>query len=313
MSSHGGTRAVLAALAANLGIAVLKFIAFIITLSSSMLAEGVHSLVDSCNQGLLLLGGRRARRAATEEHPFGYGRDRYVYGFLVALILFSLGGLFALYEGIEKLLHPHKIDSPLVAIAVLVGAIVLESFSLRTAVQESTPLKGRESWVSFVRHAKAPELPVVLLEDVAALAGLLFAFVGVGMAAITGNGRWDGIGSCAIGLLLIVVAVILVIETKSLLLGESASPPTRAAIAKALVGEEIDRVIHLRTLHLGPDEILVAAKIAVPRTTSAAEIAAAIDAAEARVRERVPLARVIYLEPDIDRDQGEAGVGSDLD
>jgi cation diffusion facilitator family transporter len=313
MSSHGGTRAVLAALAANLGIAVLKFIAFVITLSSSMLAEGVHSLVDSGNQGLLLIGGRRAQRAATEEHPFGYGRDRYVYSFLVALILFTAGGLFALYEGIEKLLHPHKIDSPMVAIAVLVGAIALESFSLRTAVLESTPLKGRQSWVAFVRHAKAPELPVVLLEDVAALTGLVFAFIGVGMAAITGNGRWDGLGSCAIGLLLIVVAVILVIETKSLLLGESASAPTRAVIAHALVGEDVDRVIHLRTLHLGPDEILVAAKIAVPQTTTAGEVAAAIDAAEARVRELVPLARVIYLEPDIDRDQGEAGDPSDLD
>jgi cation diffusion facilitator family transporter len=313
MSSHGGTRAVLAALAANLGIAVLKFIAFAITRSSSMLAEGVHSLVDSGNQGLLLLGGKRAQRAATEEHPFGYGRDRYVYSFLVALILFTAGGLFALYEGVEKLLHPHKIDSPMVAIAVLVGAIVLESFSLRTAVRESTPLKGRESWVAFVRHAKAPELPVVLLEDVAALTGLVFAFIGVGMAAITGNGRWDGLGSCAIGVLLIVVAVILVIETKSLLLGESASAPTRTAIAQALVGEDVDRVIHLRTLHLGPDEILVAAKIAVPQTTTAGEVAAAIDAAEARVRERVPLARVIYLEPDIDRDQDEAGDSADLD
>jgi cation diffusion facilitator family transporter len=307
MSSHGGTRAVLAALTANLGIAVLKFIAFVITRSSSMLAEGVHSLVDSGNQGLLLFGGQRARRAATEEHPFGYGRDRYVYGFLVALILFTLGGLFALYEGIEKLLHPHKIDSPMVAIVVLVGAIVLESFSLHTAVRESTPLKGRQSWVAFIRHAKAPELPIVLLEDVAALTGLVLALIGVGMAAITGNGRWDGLGSCAIGVLLIVVAIVLVIETKSLLLGESASAPTRAAIAQALVGEDVDRVIHLRTLHLGPDEILVAAKIAVPQTTTATEVAAAIDAAEARVRERIPLARVIYLEPDIDRDQDAAG------
>ena len=313
MSSHGGTKAVLAALAANLGIAVLKFIAFVITRSSSMLAEGVHSLVHSGNLCLLLLGGRRARRAATAEHPFGYGRDRYVYAFLVALILFSLGGLFALYEGIEKLLHPHKIDSPMVAIAVLVGAIVLESFSLRTAVRESRPLKGRQSWVAFVRHAKAPELPVVLLEDVAALIGLVLALFGVGLAAITGNGRWDGLGSCAIGLLLIVVAVILVIETKSLLLGESASAPTRTAIEQALLGDDVDRVIHLRTMHLGPDEILVAAKIAVPQTTSAAEIAAAIDAAEARVRESVPLARVIYLEPDIDRDQDEVADRADLD
>lgn len=301
MSTQSGTKAVLAALGANLGIAVLKFIAFGITRSSSMLAEGVHSLVDSGNQGLLLLGGKRAGRAATDEHPFGYGRDRYVYGFLVALVLFSLGGLFALYEGVEKLLHPHKIDSPIVAIVVLVGAIGLESFSLRTAVVESRKTKGTQSWVEFIRRAKAPELPVVLLEDIAALIGLALALAGVSLAAATGNGSWDGLGTCAIGVLLIAVAFILMVETKSLLLGESANAPTREVIAEALVGNGVERVIHLRTLHLGPDELLVAAKIAVPQAQTAAAVAAAIDAAEARVRDRVPIARVIYLEPDIDR------------
>ncbi len=301
MSAEGGSKAVVAALAANLGIAVLKFIAFGITRSSSMLAEGVHSLVDSGNQVLLLVGGKRARRVATDEHPFGYGRDRYVYGFLVALVLFTLGGVFALYEGTEKVLHPHEIDKPVVAIAVLIGAIALESFSLRTAVIESLAVKGDQGWVAFIRRAKAPELPVVLLEDVAALTGLTLALIGVSVAAATGDGIWDGIGTLAIGVLLVCVAVVLVIETKSLLLGESATAPTRARIAEALVGGAVDRVIHLRTLHLGPEELLVAAKIAVGATDSAAEVAAAIDAAEARVREQVPIARVIYLEPDIDR------------
>ncbi|HEV7194179.1 MAG TPA: cation diffusion facilitator family transporter [Jatrophihabitantaceae bacterium] len=301
MSAHGGSRAVIAALGANLGIAVIKFVAFAVTGSASMLAEGVHSVVDSGNQGLLLLGARSARRRATPEHPFGYGRDRYVYGFLVALMLFSAGGLFALYEGVQKIRHPHHLDSPLVAIVVLLVAVGLEGFSLRTAVRESTQLKGADSWLGFIRHAKIPELPVVLLEDVAALIGLLLAFGGVGLSAATGARVWDGIGTTGIGLLLITVAVVLVIETKSLLVGESAAPRDVAAIGSGLLGPGIDRVIHLRTLHLGPDELLVAAKVAMPPTATLAEAAAAIDAAEARVRSAVPSARVIYLEPDVDR------------
>jgi cation diffusion facilitator family transporter len=302
MSTAGGSKAVVAALSANLGIAVIKFVAFAITGSSSMLAEGVHSVVDSGNQGLLLRGGAKSRRAATESHPFGYGRDRYVYGFLVALLLFSAGGLFALYEGVEKVRHPHDIDEPIVAIVVLAIGLVLESFSLRTAVTESKHLKGTDSWAGFIRHAKNPELPVVLLEDTAALIGLLFAFIGVGLAALTDEAIWDGVSTCAIGVLLIVVAVVLVIETKSLLLGESAAPVEVRAIEAALIGTGVDRVIHLRTMHLGPDELLVGAKIAVPLSATFGDVATAIDAAEARVRAAVPAARVIYLEPDLDRD-----------
>ena len=240
MSGGSGSRAVIAALGANLGIAVIKFIAFAITASTSMLAEGVHSLVDSGNQVLLLIGGKRSRRQATAEHPFGYGRDRYVYGFLVALMLFSAGGLFALYEGIHKILHPHPLESPIVAFAVLALAIILESFSLRTAVHESRPLKGSSSWPQFIRRAKVPELPVVLLEDVAALVGLVLALFGVTMATITDDGVWDGIGTVCIGALLITVAVILVVETKSLLLGESASPAMVDAIATNLVGPGVE-------------------------------------------------------------------------
>jgi cation diffusion facilitator family transporter len=301
VSASGGSKAIFAALGANLGIAALKFAAFALTGSSSMLAEGVHSVVDSGNQALLLRGGRSARRRATPAHPFGYGRDRYIYAFLVALMLFSAGGLFALYEGIEKIRHPHHLDDAVVAIIVLVAAFGLESFSLRTAVRESAHLKGADTWVGFIRHAKNPELPVVLLEDTAALIGLAFAFAGVGLTVLTDNPIWDGIGTCAIGALLIAVAVVLVIETKSLLLGEAAAPADLQRIEAGLVGPGVDRVIHLRTMHLGPEELLVGAKLAMPVGATLPQVAAAIDDAERRVRDAVPAARVIYLEPDLDR------------
>jgi cation diffusion facilitator family transporter len=301
VSASGGSKAVIAALLANLGIALMKFIAFLLTRSSSMLAEAVHSLADSGNQALLLLGGRQAKRAATDDHPFGYGRDRYVYGFLVALVLFTVGGLFALYEGIHKIAEPHHVDSPLIAIGVLLGAIALEGWSFRTAIHASRELKGDSTWAQFIRRAKVPELPVVLLEDFAALLGLAFALIGVSLAAILDQPVWDGIGTVAIGALLITVAIILIVETKSLLLGESATPAARSRIAAALVGDGILRVIHLRTMHLGPEEVLVGAKVAIAPTASLTEVARAIDAAEARVRAAEPTARVIYLEPDLDR------------
>ena len=307
MSTSGGTRAVLAALAANLGIAAAKFVGFFITGSTSMLAESVHSVADSCNQVLLLIGGRTAARAATEEHPFGYGRDRYFYAFVVALVIFSLGSVFALYEGVHKLQHPKELESPLVAVLILLVAAVLEAFSFRTAVREAGKVRGRSSWVGYVRRSKAPELPVVLLEDFGALIGLLFALIGVGLATLTGEPRWDAAGSLAIGLLLGAIAIVLIVETKSLLIGEAASPDAVARIRAALVGQSVDRVIHLRTLHLGPDELLVAAKIAVPRSLSLDKVAVAIDSAERRVREVEPLARVIYLEPDLDRGTPQQG------
>jgi cation diffusion facilitator family transporter len=301
VSASGGSKAIIAALGANLGIAVIKFVAFGITGSSSMLAEGVHSVVDSGNQGLLLKGGHSARRAATPEHPFGFGRDRYVYGFLVALMLFSAGGLFAVYEGVEKIRHPHHLDSPTIAFVVLIVAIGLEGFSLRTAVVESRQHKGEDSWLGFIRHAKNPELPVVLLEDVAALTGLVLALLGVGITVLSDEPVWDGIGTTAIGALLITVAVVLVIETKSLLVGEAASPSDLARIESGLIGPGVERIIHLRTMHLGPDELLVGAKLSMPAGATLPQIAQAIDDAEARVRGAVPSARVIYLEPDLDR------------
>lgn len=300
MSASGGTKAIAAALGANLSIAVAKFVAFAFSGSSSMLAEGVHSIADSGNQVLLLIGGKRAKRAATEEHPFGYGRERFIYGFLVSIVLFSVGGMFAIYEGFEKIEHPHPIDDWYWPIGVLVFSLIAEGFSFRTAMKESKALRGSTSLLEFIRRAKAPELPVVLLEDFGALVGLLLALAGVILSLTTHNGVWDGVGTICIGALLVVIALVLAAETKSLLLGESAGPEQVRLIKEAAVdGGVVTRVIHMRTQHLGPEELLVAAKIAVRHDDSAAEVAAAIDAAEARIRAAVPIARVIYLEPDI--------------
>ncbi|WP_370619462.1 cation diffusion facilitator family transporter [Mumia sp. Pv 4-285] len=302
MSAHGGNRAIIAALSANLGIAVTKFLAFLLTGASSMLAEAVHSVADSGNQALLLLGGKRAKREADERHPFGYGRERYIYAFIVSIVLFSVGGLFALYEAWHKWEHPEPIDAwQWVPIAVLLVAMAMEGYSFRTAIVESNRLRGTQSWVSFVRNAKSPELPVVLLEDFGALIGLVLALFGVSMTLATDDGRWDAAGTAGIGLLLVSIAVVLAVETKSLLLGESATRADVDAIRAAVIGDGVPSVIHLRTLHLGPEELLVAAKIEVDATESAAEIAAAIDGAEARIRAAVPIARVIYLEPDLRR------------
>lgn len=301
MSAGGGSKAIIAALTANLSIAVLKFVAFLLTASSSMLAESIHSVADSGNQLLLMVGKKRAAKQASPEHPFGYGRERYIYAFIVSIVLFSVGGLFALYEAYEKWHEPHGIE-PMwawVPLVVLVGSIVLEGFSFRTAVRESNHTRGSKSWVQFIRTAKAPELPVLLLEDSAALVGLVFALGGVSMTLVTGNGLWDAAGTALIGLLLVTVAVILAIETKSLLLGESATAADVRAIEVALVGPGVSGIIHLKTMHLGPEELLVAAKIAVDTGDTGAQIAQAIDEAERRVRAAVPTAKMMYLEPDI--------------
>jgi len=307
MSVEGGTKAIVAALLANTGIAVTKFVAFLLTGSSSMLAESVHSVADSGNQGLLLVGGKRSRREATPEHPFGFGRERYVYAFIVSIVLFSVGGLFALYEAWHKFQDPEPITGRWwwVPIAVLVIAIVLEGFSFRTAITESNHVRGQRSWVAFVRTAKAPELPVILLEDFAALFGLAFALFGVSMTLATDNGIWDAFGTALIGTLLVLVAIVLSIEMKSLLIGEAATLSQVKAISAALEGggeSAVQRVIHLRTLHLGPEELLVAAKLAVDAQDTGDQISAAVNAAEKRAREAVPALRlVLYLEPDIDR------------
>lgn len=308
MSAEGGTRAIVAAMAANLGIAIVKFAAFFLSGASSMLAEAIHSVADTTNQILLLVGGRRAKRQADEEHPFGYGRSRYVYAFIVAIILFSVGGVFALYEGYEKVLHLQEHpDQPAIdptwwwlPLVVLVIAIGLESFSLRTAVRESRKVKREKSWVAFVRHAKSPELPVVLLEDIAALIGLVFALFGVGLTVITGNGLFDVIGTFAIGVLLVLVAIVLGIEMGSLLVGEGATSTDLKRIRSAIeTHADVERIIHLKTLYVGPEELMVGAKIAFPADRTLGDLAPLIDDVERAIRAAVPTARIIYLEPDV--------------
>ncbi len=310
MSSQGGTRAVVAALVANAFIAVTKFGAWALTGSASMLAEGVHSVADTSNQVLLLRGGRSAAQAANAEHPFGFGRTRYINAFLVAIILFSLGGLFALYEAFHKYEevaagHPNELlEGPWwwVPIVVLVAAIIAESFSFRTAIRESSAVKGAQSWPRFIKTSKSPELPVILLEDFAALVGLVFALFGVGLSLVTHNGFWDVVGTALIGVLLILVAITLAIETRSLLIGEAATPEAVGDITTALVAADgVVRVIHLKTLHLGPEEVLVAAKIAVEPTVSALRVAEVINNAEVAIRTANPMVTALYLEPDIDR------------
>ena len=297
------TRAVLAALGANAGIAVSKFVAFVITGSASMLAESVHSLADTGNQGLLLFGGRRAKRPATPQHPFGYGRERFFWSFVVALMLFSLGGMFAIYEGIDKIIHPHELESPAIAIGVLLVAMVLEGLSFRTAIHESRHVKDPGiGWWTFIRRSKQPELPIVLLEDLGALTGLVIAACAIVVAMVTDDARYDGIGTLSIGILLVTIAAILAVEMKALLIGEAASETDQQAIAAAIeIEPSVQRLIHLRTEHIGPDELLVGAKIELIEGLDIAEVVEIVNAVETSVRRAVPSARIMYLEPDIFR------------
>ncbi len=314
MSTEGhGTKAILAAFAANLGIAVAKFVGFVFTGSGSMLAEGVHSLADTGNQGLLLFGGKRSQREATDEHPFGYGRERYFYAFVVAIVLFTLGAGFAIYDGISKLRHPHELEGLWWAVAILGVAVVLESFSFRTALRESrSQREPGQSLVQFIHRAKAPEIPVVLLEDFAALCGLCIALLAVILSHATGNPRWDALGTILIGVLLGLVAAVLAVEMKSLLIGESASGTQQDAIRAALVADDaVLRLIHVRTEHLGPEELLVGAKLEFRHDLTLPEVADAIDRVEVLVRADVPAARVLYIEPDISRDQPTAAPVAD--
>jgi cation diffusion facilitator family transporter len=300
MSASGSNKAIFAALAANLGIAATKFVAAGFSGSGSMLAEAIHSLADSGNQVLLLVGGRKAAREATENHPFGYGRQRYIYAFMVSIVLFSIGGLFSVYEGIQKLQHPHELEVFWLPLTVLGISIILESFSLRTALREVASDRGELSLIQYIRHAKAPELPVVVLEDIAALVGLVLAFLGVGLTALTHNAVFDALGTLAIGALLIAVAVVLGAETSSLLIGEGATRRDYDLIIGALEQTDgVQSVIHSKTLYLGPDELMLAAKIAVDPNVTASEIALLIDRAEEHIRAAVPATRVIYLEPDV--------------
>jgi cation diffusion facilitator family transporter len=302
MSTGGSKRAILAALLANLGIAIAKFIGFAFTMSSSMLAEGVHSVADTGNQVLLLLGGKRASRAPTSAHQFGFGRERFFWAFMVSIVLFTLGSAFAVFEGIEKILHPHQLESPGWAIGILSVALVLESLSFRTAVHEARPAKGSGSWFRYIRHSKSPEIPVVLLEDAGALIGLVIALTAVILDTVTGNAVWDGIGTLSIGLLLGIIAIVLCVEMKSLLIGESASSTHEAAIREAIEQHpNVERLINMRTEHIGPDDILVATKLQFTGDLTMTELAAIINAIEASIRAVVPEATRIFIEPDIHR------------
>ena len=299
----GSKKAIVAAFVANLGIAISKFAGFLVTGSAGLAAESVHSLADTANQGLLFLGSSRASRERDAEHPFGHERERYFWAFIVALILFSMGGLFALYEGIQKLIHPHETESMVVAIVILGLAIVLEGFSLRTALRETAHVRlpGQSLW-RFIRDAKHPELPTVLLEDIAAETGLVIAFLGVLLGHYTHNPRWDAAGSVAIGVLLIVVALVLGMEMKSLLMGEIASESDRTNLEGALRGSpHVARVIYMHTQHVGPEAILVAAKVIFDPSLPAGDVSQAIDVAELNMRSAVPHARFIFIEPDISR------------
>ncbi|HEY2734498.1 MAG TPA: cation diffusion facilitator family transporter [Polyangiales bacterium] len=297
---EGSQKAVVAALAANVGIALSKFVGFFFTGAASMLAEAVHSLADCGNQALLMFGGVQAERAPTALHPFGYARERYFWAFIVALVIFLLGGSVAIYEGIEKLIHPHELSSPLIAVGILAVGVGLESWSFRTAIREANLLRGDRSWVEFIRGTKAAELPVILLEDFGALIGLCFALIGIGLSVLMHEPRFDAMGSVAIGVLLVFIAAVLATEMRSLLVGEAASDEIIRKIERALLeGGITRRVIHMRTSHLGPEELLVAAKLAFDETMQFADVAREIDAAEARVRAVVPIARLIYIEPDV--------------
>ena len=298
--ASGSNKAIIAALIANMGIAIAKFFGYIFTGSSSMLAEGIHSVADTINQSLLLLGGHRSRKDATAQHPFGYGRERYFWAFIVSLILFTLGGLFAVYEGIKKLGEDaHAIENVGWGLGILIFGMLLEGYSFRTAVKESSLLKGRSGWWQFIRHSRNPELPVVLLEDFGALVGLVLATIGISLSAATGDSRWDAYGTIAIGVLLVAIAVVLVIEMKSLLIGESAQESVRRSIIDAIENtDHVVRVIHMRTQHIGPEELLVATKVEFDGRLSSELLAEIIDRTESNVRNGVPRARVIYIEPD---------------
>ena len=300
MSTEGSRRAVVAAMIANLGIAIAKFIGFLFTASSSLLAESVHSMADTGNQVLLLFGGKRSRMAPDRKHPFGYGRERFFWAFVVSIVLFTLGAMFAIYEGTEKVMHPHKIDSPQWAIGILAVSILLEANSFRTAVHEARAPKGAATWTAFIRRSRSPELPVVILEDIGALIGLVFALCAVVIAVVTGNGVWDGVGSIVIGTLLGVIAIVLSIEMKSLLIGESATEADENAIRSAIDNSPaVNRLISLRTEHIGPEEILVAAKVEFDGSLTMNQLAGVVDSVEAAIRTSVPNARRIFLEPDV--------------
>ncbi len=309
---QGNRRAVLTALLANLGIAIAKFTGFLVTGAASLAAEAVHSVADTSNQALLLWGGSAAARRATPSHPFGYGRERYFWAFVVALILFSLGSVFAIVEGVRKFIHPHELAQVGWAVGILLVAIGLEGYALRTAVVEARKVRGDRSWWRFVRETKNAELPVILLEDLGALVGLVLALLGVGLAQVTGNPRFDALGSIAIGILLGNIAWILAVEMKSLLIGEAASPETQATIERLICEDpSTERLVHMRTQHMGPDQLLVTARVEFAAALGFQALAEAIDAIQARIHAAIPITEIVYIEPDVAGDEPRHAEGGE--
>jgi cation diffusion facilitator family transporter len=290
--------AVITALVANVAVALAKLGAFAVTRSSAMLAESLHSFADSVNEVLLLVGSRRASRPADRRHPFGHARYRYLYAYVVSLTVFWIGGVLAVIEGVSHLANREAVLDPRLAFAVLGLAAALDGWSLRTTIRTGRPAKGSLSWRQLVRLTKAPEIIVIFLEDLGALIGIGIAFVGVALATFTGDGTWDALASIAIGVLLMAIGTVVNRETESLLVGEAATTEVVALIRDAIANTAgIDRVVELRTIHVGPDNLVVAAGIVVDPTLDATGVANAIVEAEARVRAAAPFRTVIYLEP----------------
>ncbi|WP_156687651.1 cation diffusion facilitator family transporter [Mycobacterium sp. Marseille-P9652] len=300
MAADSTTKSVLVAFGADAGIAVAKLVGFLVTGSAAMLAEVLHSVADSMNELLLMFGKRQAHRRPDALHQFGYGRSRYFYSFVVALLVFALGSVVALYEGCRKLRNPEPLTSPQIAIAILGVAALLEGYSLHTVRKQSKRLKGSDSWWQFIRNSRVPEPPVVLLEDSAALIGLALAFAGVGLTAVTGDPIWDAIGTLAIGVLLGGIALVLIVETHSLLIGEGATANQCKVIRSVLQREEhVDAVTDLRTQYLAPDQLVVAARVVCGPEPEFAVAAAVIRDAETRIRQAVPSVRAVYIQPEI--------------
>jgi cation diffusion facilitator family transporter len=294
-------KSVFAALGANTAIAIAKFVAAIISGSASMLAEAFHSLADTGNQALLLLGIKRAARPADETHPFGHGKARFFWGLLVAVSLFTVGGGFSIWHGVSGLVRGHhELPDPTLALIVIGFAFCFEGYAWRTAYKQlDESRRGRGVW-DALRHSKDPEVLTVLAEDTAAISGLVVAAAGISLASITGEAAFDAIGSIIIGVILLAVAFLLGREEGALLLGESVDPQVRQAIDRAIDGvPEVQHRLEVLTMHLGPDEFLVVADVRFQNELDTEEIARAIDHVEAAIREAAPGAARIYVEPEI--------------
>ena len=299
-SSHGGTaRAILYAFLANGGIAIAKTWAAWITGSGSMLAEAIHSYADTGNQVLLFLGLKQSGKAPDDEHPLGYGKLSYFWSFIVALMLFSLGGLFSIYEGFHKLQHPEPLTQVWIAIAVLAIAIVLETFSLLGCLREINIIRGKRAFRQWLHETRNSELVVVLGEDIGALAGLVLALMFVSLAAVTGNPVYDAIGSICIGLILLIISIFLAMRVRSLLVGRSADPEIQRAIARIIDSDEdIVEVFNVITTQFGPDTLL-AAKIKLKPGIDIEAAVAAINDLERQLKEQVPALKWCFVEPDV--------------